>query len=502
MNARLSLDALLSHPDSGGVRPVAPGAGTWSGVVVESVEALLPVDGDGRLAVLVAGQTSSPWQHDAMVRRLADRGYAALATPDADQLGAGTRALATRVGLAVLQVDRPMQLARVCWQLLEGRDALTLEYVHRIAQSIQYRAEGLTDLLRHLAAGIGHGVALVDGAGVLFGAGGALPDEVYAQLGVAQWSSTAAVADVGAASVRVHSPARDDLRLVLFGTGLDARHLDALRVAAEVAMPAIAARLLADEVAEVNDATLSSGVLRDFTDRRGGADPEIERRMLERGWRTSGYHLGFRMTGRVRIDVLALLRSVKRSLEAVPAVAHVTMAGRGVTGWLSYSELPAPETVERHITALRSVHAETRREFNVATGVGSLTDGFRGLADTLGEAADAARIAAERSATGWFVRVDGLGLEQLLLVWTANDRFLPAARSLLEPLDGVPGDLRRTLRTYLDNESAIGATAEELGLHRNTVATRIQRVQELLGVDMTDPEVRLALHLACRTTVA
>ncbi|MGH3705720.1 MAG: helix-turn-helix domain-containing protein [Agromyces sp.] len=44
----------------------------------------------------------------------------------------------------------------------------------------------------------------------------------------------------------------------------------------------------------------------------------------------------------------------------------------------------------------------------------------------------------------------------------------------------------------------MAATAAALGLHRNTVSTRIQRAQELLGVDMTDPEARLALHLACR----
>jgi DNA-binding PucR family transcriptional regulator len=35
-------------------------------------------------------------------------------------------------------------------------------------------------------------------------------------------------------------------------------------------------------------------------------------------------------------------------------------------------------------------------------------------------------------------------------------------------------------------------------VHRNTVADRIDRVQRLLGVDLGDPETRLALHLATR----
>jgi len=57
--------------------------------------------------------------------------------------------------------------------------------------------------------------------------------------------------------------------------------------------------------------------------------------------------------------------------------------------------------------------------FNVATGVGTLESGATGLVATIDGASDAARIAAGRSATGYFVRIDALGLEQLLLSWTA-----------------------------------------------------------------------------------
>ncbi|WP_295012165.1 CdaR family transcriptional regulator [uncultured Microbacterium sp.] len=109
---------------------------------------------------------------------------------------------------------------------------------------------------------------------------------------------------------------------------------------------------------------------------------------------------------------------------------------------------------------------------------------------------------ALRSATGWFVRVDSLGLEQLLLAWIGNDTFVPAAESLLAPLRGASGDLLRTLSVYLDQESSLVATPAALNLHRNTVAVRIRRVQELLGVDLTDPETRLAMHLACRAVLA
>ncbi|MET4638161.1 hypothetical protein ABIE24_001385 [Mycetocola sp. 2940] len=499
MTDNLRMSALLAHPQNGGVRAIAgPDDAEWTGVVVETSEDALPADGGGRLAVLTELPPSRPWQQDALVRRSRDRGFRALAIPHGDNFGTGTRALADRLGLTLLHVDRPMLLAKACWQLVEAQDALTLGYVRKVAQSIEYHANDLTDLLRHLSSSVGHGVALIDAEGVLLEVGGQLPPEVHAAIDFAPWVDLARMPAGTAASVRVDSPSREGLRLAFFGAGLDERQVSALAVAAEVAMPAVAARILIDEVAEVSDASVSSGVLRDFVDLRGTPDPEVERRMLERGWRTTGYHLAFRTVGRSRVDALQLLRFVMGELGRISVDSHATTTGRGVSGWLTFSEPPAASQVEHYVASLRDLHVAARRSFNVATGVGSLASGSAGLTASLSEAADAARIAVNRSNTGWFVRVDGLGLEQLLLAWTGNDTFVPAARSLLAPLQSGGGELLTTLSAYLDHESAVAPTATALGLHRNTVATRIQRAQELLGVDMSDPEVRLALHLACR----
>lgn len=500
MSEQLRLGALLAHPENGGLRLIAgPADAAWTDVVVESTEAELPSTGEDRLAILITAPPETPWQQDALVRRTRDRGFRALAVPAADAFGPGTRALAERLRLTLLHADRPMALAKACWQLLEARDALTLRYVRKVAQSIEYHADGLPDLLRHLTSSVGHGIALVDSEGVLLEDGGHLDAAVHAAIDFGPWMDLTRTGSGTAASVRVDSPSREGLRLAFFGEGLSDPQLSALAVAAEVAMPAVAARILIDEVAAVNDAAVSSAVLRDFVDLRGTPDTEVERRMLERGWRTTGYHLAFRMIGRTRVDTFQLLRFVTGAFAAIPADSHATTSGRGVSGWLSFSEPPTAEQVESFVAALRELHLAARRSFNVATGVGSLENGSAGLTASLGEAADAARIAANRSSTGWFVRVDGLGLDQLLLAWTGNDTFVPAARSLLAPVQDAGSELLSTLSAYLDHESGIAATAAALGLHRNTVSTRIQRIQELLGVDMNDPEVRLALHLACRT---
>lgn len=502
MIERLPLSALLAHGENGELRRVAgPESASWEAVTIEAGETDLPERGEGRLAVLTSKSPTATWQQDAMLRRVSDRGFTGLAVPGASGMDGGAFRLADRIGLCLLDVARPVQLAKACWMLIEASDALTLSRVRKVAQSFEYAADDLGDLLGHLAANLGLGVALVDAAGVLHEAGGHLHEDVHSAVRFDSWIDGTSVGDVLATSVRVDSPGRSGLRLVLFGHGLGNAQLQSLSIAAEVAMPAVAARILIDEVAAVNEVSVSSGLLRDFVDLRGSADAEVERRMTERGWRTGGHHIGFRMVARGRVDPLSLLRSISTGLGSIDTEAHATTAGRGVSGWISFTESPGPDRVERAVSALRELHISALRDFAVATGVGSLQSGREGLTTTLDESGDAARIAAARSATGWFVRVDSLGLEQLLLAWTGNDTFVPAAESLLAPLREGGGDLLATLSSFLDHESGIAATATALGLHRNTVAVRIRRVQELLGIDMTDPEARLALHLACRAVL-
>lgn len=508
-----ALSALLAEATTSGLRHVAgPVDVEWPTAALALTEDQLDPAGDGRLAIVATPLPREPWRVDAVVRRVHECGYRGLAVPGADQLDAGARRLADRLGLTVLGVTLPFDLAQACWRLALARDAVVVDLVRRLTSAFRYAAADLADLLRHLSAVTGSGVALLDASGVLEMHGE--PGDVDGDSWVAlvqwdRWTSVEHTPRVSVASVRVDSPSRPGLRLAFVAAGIGENQLDALAVAAEIAMPAVAARILIDEVASVTDASVSSDLLRDFLDAGDAYDPDVDRRMTERGWRTSGHHLGFRVIGRTRVDGFALLRAVTTGLAALGIESNATTQGRGVTAWLRFVPAPTPRDLERHVHQLRAVHESLRRSFNVASGVGSLQTERNGLAVTIGEATDAARIAAERSANNWFVRVDGLGLEQLLLARTENDTFLPAAQSLLAPLRG--GDpaggradddvLLVTLSNYLDHESGIAATADALGVHRNTVTGRIQRIQEILGVDMHDPGVRLALHLACRAVL-
>jgi PucR family transcriptional regulator, purine catabolism regulatory protein len=77
-------------------------------------------------------------------------------------------------------------------------------------------------------------------------------------------------------------------------------------------------------------------------------------------------------------------------------------------------------------------------------------------------------------------------------------RFCADALDTLEQHDAETGGaLVRTLEVF----AACGETsktARALCTHRNTVLYRVQRIQELVGADIRDPEQRLAFHVALR----
>lgn len=62
------------------------------------------------------------------------------------------------------------------------------------------------------------------------------------------------------------------------------------------------------------------------------------------------------------------------------------------------------------------------------------------------------------------------------------------------------GELRRTLKVFLECGGAHGATAERLGIHRNTLAYRMRRISAAAGVDIADPATWITLQLAVMAT--
>jgi purine catabolism regulator len=110
------------------------------------------------------------------------------------------------------------------------------------------------------------------------------------------------------------------------------------------------------------------------------------------------------------------------------------------------------------------------------------------------------------------VEADNLGnadiLGMLLPIWDSPafekgpERMLAFAASRLGALEDHDrergSDLIRTLEGYLSAGGSTTGAADRLGVHRNTLGYRLNRIAELTGSDLDDADTRLALGLALK----
>ncbi len=78
----------------------------------------------------------------------------------------------------------------------------------------------------------------------------------------------------------------------------------------------------------------------------------------------------------------------------------------------------------------------------------------------------------------------------------AIDALPPGLAALLDA-DGCE-ELVTTLESYLDNGGAVKETAAKLYLHRGSLYHRLSRIEKIAGVDLTNGEDRLLLHLGLK----
>lgn len=195
---------------------------------------------------------------------------------------------------------------------------------------------------------------------------------------------------------------------------------------------------------------------------------------------------------------------------AVQTAAHHegrwTMAPRagGVLLLRSSSRPDGPAELRRLRTAAQTVidaMVASLPGLEVLCGIGGSHEGLQGMRASRAEADSALQSARLRGALNEPVLFDAPGLSRLLVEWYSSSSVRHSIDDLMAPLAGLgkakQKEYATTLRVYLENNRSVSRTSEQLYLHRNTVAYRIRRVLDVLGVDLDDPSQFLALYLAC-----
>jgi hypothetical protein len=131
----------------------------------------------------------------------------------------------------------------------------------------------------------------------------------------------------------------------------------------------------------------------------------------------------------------------------------------------------------------------------VVAGVGGVRPDLARVNDSAREARMAARVAHAvprlRPVAAW----SELGVHRLLACGPRQALREGAVDPAVEPLLARP-DLATTAAAYLDNAGNVQRAAAELRIHRQTLYYRLQRIEELTGLDLADGRDRLTLHLA------
>jgi sugar diacid utilization regulator len=193
----------------------------------------------------------------------------------------------------------------------------------------------------------------------------------------------------------------------------------------------------------------------------------------------------------------------RRAREALAAAVPpgrqpiVRPRGQAVAAILPLAEeAPVPAVAARLRTAL--VQALGPEEGYVAV-VGGIEPGIEGIAASYRQARRG--LEGLRAVGGTGVH-DFLALVPQLLLQAepvlAQDLHAATLGRLVVDADGRGEQLVETLRTMFDERWSMQSAARRLHMHRHTLTTRLQRIEDLTGLSLHDSDHRLLLQLALR----
>jgi sugar diacid utilization regulator len=145
-------------------------------------------------------------------------------------------------------------------------------------------------------------------------------------------------------------------------------------------------------------------------------------------------------------------------------------------------------------------HDDPSADYRLA--VGGVSENIFGLPRAYREAQLALRMFDLARLTGGVAVFDDLGVFRLLAEIqdrSAIERYVRTWLGALIDYDTQhSGNLVETLERYLDLGGSYDATADAVAVHRSTLKYRLQRIRDISGRDLSDPDARFNLQLATR----
>ncbi|MGE5618465.1 MAG: helix-turn-helix domain-containing protein [Sphingomonadaceae bacterium] len=252
-------------------------------------------------------------------------------------------------------------------------------------------------------------------------------------------------------------------------------------------------QLLSEE--EADQATLGKA-------RRLGYDPDVPSLVMvfraELKSRPGGV-LPFGSGDRVRRQLEAAVRAEVARREAKSLVA---LRGSSVVAVVPLVGVSSDGAIREMVKAMHGRAQAGLDGCTVAVGVGRSTRPGSGLAGAFREAEGALSIGVRLNGPSSVTFFGDLGILRLLAQIDSHremESFRAEMLGRLEEHDAKSGgELLKTLEALFRCHGNLTRTAESLSLHRNSLLYRLQRVEEISGHDLEDPETRLSIQVALK----
>ncbi len=142
----------------------------------------------------------------------------------------------------------------------------------------------------------------------------------------------------------------------------------------------------------------------------------------------------------------------------------------------------------------------------VSVGVGTIREGFSGIRRSHAEARQALLLGRRLQGPGHLTLFGELGVYRLIFAAESlpemRDLYTQTLGSLITYDRQNNAGLVSTLDAFFAANGSPKEAAERLGVHRNTVLYRLDRIRDITGYDLDDASVRMRLQLALHVHIA
>ncbi|SMD19385.1 helix-turn-helix domain-containing protein [Lentzea albidocapillata] len=411
---------------------------------------------------------------------------------------AATISFANRLGVPLLQADAddPLLVADALRTAVRRPEVAAARLLNAVTARLGRSRPDPRSVITILSGELHVTCAVISADGTAIE--GVSPPGLPPELLAGSVAATAEMAEGFAVAVPVETDRTGHVHLwlVSHARGRNKRWAETVLQISQVASWALGSWVAAERLEAERQARSRGSLLSELLASGDDVPPQLVQQAVLAGWRLDGWHTGVYVvpaapgvldaTGTERLRVELSRRGLHGQL---------VEGAEGWSFWLTNDSEP-PQSQHRELTAKI---AQVLGGCQLVAGIGRPHPGVTGVGRTLAEA----REAAAMTGSAKVVHVDELGVRRLLSMAAETPALVDQATRLLAPLAGVEdGQLLRTLAVYLDEESVTSSAAVRLKVHRNTVSQRINRVEQLLGVSLLNPDERLAVHLACRAVRA